>query len=94
MKSLPLVLAIATGLLGGVVSHYVWPQPVHAQSQATAPKEVRAQSFVLVNDKGEVQGVFSFDESQAGRPTIKLFDGNGREIWSAGGPQVRPLGAH
>ena len=91
MKRLTFVLSIAAGLLGGGLSHYVWTQPVHAQSQTPAPKEIRAQSFVLVNDKGEVQGVFSFDEPKVGRPSIRLFDGNGREIWSAGGAQVRPL---
>jgi len=91
MNKLSLGLSIAAGLFGGVLSHYVWTQPVHAQSQAAAPKEVRAQSFVLVNDKGEVQGVFTFDEPKGGRPSVKLLDGKGHEIWSAGGNPLRPL---
>lgn len=91
MKKLNLALAIVAGLLSGVLSHYVWTQPVQAKSRIPAPKEVRAQSFVLVNDKGEVQGVFSFDESKLGRPSVKLFDSKGREIWSAGGNLLRPL---
>jgi hypothetical protein len=86
------VLSLAAGILGGILSHYAWMQPVLAQSQA-APSEVRAQSFALVNDKGEVQAVFSSEEAKDGRSTVKLLDRNGREIWSAGGPQVRPLGS-
>lgn len=86
------LFSLAAGILGGILSHYVWTQPVLAQTQA-APGEVRAQSFALVNDKGEVQAVFSSEEAKDGRSTVKLLDRNGREIWSAGGPQVRPLGS-
>lgn len=85
MKKMNFLLSIAAGLLGGVISHYMWTQPVHAQSIAPAPKEVRAQSFVLVDDKGNVQGVFSVGPSQGGLPVITLFDGKGHEIWMAGG---------
>jgi hypothetical protein len=93
MKKLKLRLSIVAGLFGGLLSHYVWPQPVQAQIQLQipAPKEVRAQSFVLVDDKGKVQGVFTFNEPTNGRPSVELFDGNGREIWSAGGSPLRPL---
>ena len=86
------LLSLAAGILGGILSHYLWTQPVLAQTQ-TAPSEVRAQSFALVNDKGEVQAAFSADEAKGGRSTVKLLDRNGREIWSAGGPQVRALGS-
>jgi hypothetical protein len=85
MKKLNLVLSIAAGLLGGVLSHYLWTQPVQAQSVVSAPKEIRAQSFVLVDDKGDVQGVFFVDEPKAGPPSIELLDGKGKEIWAAGG---------
>ena len=44
-------LSIAAGLLGGFLSHYISPVLVHEQAQA-APKEIRAQRFVLVNDSG------------------------------------------
>jgi hypothetical protein len=91
MKKLNLALSIAAGLLGGVLSHYVWTQPVQAQSRIPAPKEIRAQSFVLVDDKGAVQGVFSIDEPRVGRPSVKLFDSDGREIWSAGGNRLHPV---
>jgi hypothetical protein len=47
-------LSLAAGLLGGVLSHYVSPESVHAQLKAAFPKEIAAQSFVLVNEKGRV----------------------------------------
>lgn len=91
MKKLNVPLSIAAGLLGGLLSHYIWTPPVHAQSAESAPKEIRAQSFVLVDSKGVAQGVFSVDES-AGMPTIKLHNREGQEIWQAGGSGVRLIG--
>ena len=91
MKKMNIGLSIAAGLLGGIFSHYVWTQPVQAQNQLPAPKEVRAQSFVVVNEKGELQGVLTFGEPKNGRTSVKLFDSNGREIFSAGGSPMRPL---
>jgi hypothetical protein len=91
MKKLNLGQSIAAGLLGGVFSHYVWTQPVQAQNQTPAPKEVRAESFVVVNDKGEVQGVLTFGEPKNGRTSVKFYDSKGREIFTAGGDQMRPL---
>ena len=80
MKKRNVALSFAAGLLGGAISHYLSPQLVHAQSQA--PKELRAESFVLVNEKGTILGTLS---DEGGRPSLKLFDDRGREIWSAGG---------
>ena len=91
MKKLNLGLTIAAGLLGGVFCHYIWTQPVQAQNQTPTPKEVRAQSFVVVNDKGEIQGVLTFGEPKGDRTSVKLYDGKGREIFAAGGDQMRPL---
>lgn len=84
-----IVLPLAAGLLGGILSHYalVTP-PVQAQSQAVPPREIRAQSFVLMNERGEIGGTFAFDDQ--GRPVIQLFQ-RGREIWRAGGNFIRPL---
>jgi|SRR5579864_8454785 hypothetical protein len=93
MKKLNLALSIAAGLFGGILSHFAWTQPAHAQTLPSAPKEVRSQSFVLVNDKGDIEGTFSFDDSKNGFPTIKLSDGSGREIWRAGGNGMHLLGA-
>jgi hypothetical protein len=71
-------VAFAAGLLGGVISHYLWPLPVHAE---TSPAEIRARKFVLVNEGGIVLGTFAEEPSG---PALKLFDTTGREIWFAG----------
>jgi len=68
----------AAGLLGGIATHYVWPQPVLADSTAI---EIRARKFVLVNEHGAVIGTFA-EESNG--PALKLFDPNRSEIWPAG----------
>ena len=84
MNKTAIALAFAAGLTGGVASHVLVPPSVHAESY---PREVRAQSFVLVNDQGKVLGTFA---EEAGRPVLKLFDGSRREIWSAGGKASVP----
>lgn len=83
MNKRTVVLSFAAGLLGGAISHYLSPQLVRAESQAL--KEFRAESFVLVSDKGSILGTLS---NEGGRPSLKLFDDRGREIWSAGGKLV------
>jgi hypothetical protein len=87
MKKLNLALAIAAGFAGGVLSHSLTAPAVHAQAPAPAAAEVRARSFLLVNEKGQVVGKFAAESG--GRPAIRLFDATGREIWSAEGPIVR-----
>ena len=87
MRKLNLALALASGLVGGIVAHYLAPLSVEAQSPAPVPTEVRARSFILVNDKGTVVGKFSAEPGS--RPAIRLFDASGREIWSAEGPVLR-----
>ena len=66
--------------LGGVLSRYLVPIPVFAQAQAPAPREIRAQSFVLVNKEGTPLGRIGFDSD--GLPVITLVDEDGRTIWS------------
>ena len=84
-----IALSLAAGLLGGLLSHYAFVVlPVQAQSPAP-PRSVTSQSFVLMNDKGEVGGTFSFNDE--GKPVIQLFE-HGRPTWSAGGKVMRPLG--
>jgi len=87
MKIRNLVLAFAAGLAGGLLSQAMATKPVLAQSQAPPPREIRAQSFVLVNESGSVLGKFTVDGST--KPAIRLFDTKGREIWSAEGPTMR-----
>jgi len=73
------MLAFAAGLAGGLLSRYVEPQLARADS---FPREVRAQSFVLINDQGKVLGTFA---QEAGGSVLKLYDAGGQEIWRAGG---------
>jgi hypothetical protein len=72
-----LILALAVGLLGAAL--------VLAQTSTPAPKEIRAQSFVLVDDKDEVVGTFKPAATKPGQPpTVVFLDRNGHEIWRAG----------
>ena len=79
-RTINVTLALAAGLLGGLVSRYLAPTPVFAQTQAPAPREVRAQSFVLVNKQGKPLGRIGFDAD--GQPFITLLDEDGRTVWS------------
>jgi hypothetical protein len=92
-RALNLGLSLAAGLLGGVLSHYIVAKPVLAQSQVVSPKEISAQTFVLVNDKGIPFGVFGFDAD--GGATIRLQDQSGKVIWSTSGRGIpHPLAAN
>jgi hypothetical protein len=79
-RTLILSVAIAAGLLGGVLSRYIAPVPAFAQG--TTPKEIRSLSFVLVDGKDNIVGTFK--PSADRRPTVVLLDRDGREIWRAG----------
>jgi hypothetical protein len=93
-RNLNITLAFAAGLLGGVTSRWFVPTPVLAQAP-TAPKEVKAQRFTLVGEDGAVLGTFGAEPRPNGKikgtGSIRLFDESGKEIWSAGGPQIRTL---
>lgn len=80
-RGLILSLALAAGLVGGVLSRYITPTPVLAQS--AAPKEIAAQSFVLMDDKNNIVGVFKPSDPRSDR-TVVLLDRSGREVWRAG----------
>lgn len=91
-----LTLALAAGFLGGTLSS-LSVISVHAQTPNAVPKEIRAQSFVLVNDQGVALGTFTsftpqgppgLNPPSTGR--IRLFDTSGHEVWSAGGNTMRP----
>lgn len=62
-KSLIVIMALAAGLAGGMLSRYVAPPATHAQAPQPAPwsAEVRAQSFVLVDSANRTIGTFTFD---------------------------------
>ncbi len=86
-RNLNLILCLAAGLIGGVLSRWVVPAPVLAQAPASALKDIRAQRFTLVTEDGRILGTFGPDQplNNNAMPVIKLFDPSGREIWSAGG---------
>ena len=94
-------LALAAGILGGMLTRYIAPPTAYAQNQAppTAPVEIRAQSFILVDQSDRTVGTFSAVPGPLGPlgrpilPRIVLRDFNGREIWSAGGSGLQPLTA-
>ena len=87
MKALYLTLALAAGLAGGILSRYLWPQPVQAQTPPSAPREIRAQRFVLEDAGGKTLGTFAIEMGRPGAlarfasGSIRLFDGQGREVW-------------
>jgi hypothetical protein len=89
--NLSLALALAAGLLGGLLTRYISPPTVSAQNQSQPAKEIRAQSFTLVDQSNQIAGTFT-TEPVTGRPIghptqtrIVLRDPYGRELWSAGG---------
>ena len=88
-RKLNVGLSLAAGLLGGMLSHYVSLEPVRAQLQPAPAKELKAQSFVLVDEQGATAGVFGFDKDGA---SIQLMDKTGKVIWTANGrANLRPL---
>jgi hypothetical protein len=89
------LLALIAGLLGGLLTRYLSPPPAFAQNQARVAKEIRAQSFTLVDQTDQTAGTFSIVPGVPGSPInrtrIVLRDSTGREIWSAGGTGLQPL---
>jgi hypothetical protein len=81
-RTMNIAVTLAAGLLGGLLSRYLAPTPAFAQTQAPAPvpREVRAQSFILVNKEGKPLGRIGFDSN--GQPFITLVDEEGRTLWS------------
>jgi hypothetical protein len=97
MNKSTIAVALAAGFIGGAISRYAAPTPVHAQqaAQSSTPVELRAQRFVLVNPDGGVMGTFTVEQPKRTDipmpPSIRLLDWSGKEIWRAGGSPVRNL---
>ena len=101
-RSMTIAIAFIGALVGGLVTRYIAPPAVLAQSPG---KEIRAERFTLVDAKGRTAGTFVVEQERSvsraeksapgtdaqGPRRILLVDPNGREIWSAGGSAVRPL---
>ena len=86
-RKLNFTLALAAGVLGGALSHFITPVPAFAQAQPAAFKELRAQSFVLVDDRNNVIGTFTASTpvpKPGQNQTVILLDRNDKEIWRAG----------
>jgi len=95
-QKLNLTVALAAGLVGSAIMHYVAPPLAFAQDQAPVAKEIRAQSFTLVDQSNNVIGIFTSEPllgAQAriapGLPVpvkapshVVLRDQSGRVIWT------------
>ena len=78
-----LSLSLAVGMLGGFLSNYISPKLIHAQEKTVPTKEIKAQSFVLVNEDGSPAGLFGFDKD--GKANVVLLDTAGKVVWKATG---------
>lgn len=86
-----IALSISAGLLGGLLSHWLWPAPAYAQVPVHPPEVIQAQSFALVDADEGVMGTFSVEKSPRGNPHITLRS-FGHEIWRApADPHLLPL---
>jgi hypothetical protein len=74
-----LILAIAAGFFGGIVSQHIALTPVFAQAQTPATHEIRAERFVVVDENGLPRGAFGID-SKSGWPEIEAKGEKGRLI--------------
>lgn len=108
-RTFSVALALTAGLLGGLLTRYIAPSAAFAQVQAPPSlvpavpnnrpiaKEIRAQSFTLVDEADHTVGTFTVEppspfrrDSKVGA-RIVLRDSTGREIWRAGGSAILPL---
>jgi hypothetical protein len=104
-NKLSVAVALFAGIAGGMLTRFIAPAPVFAQAPvqilpgpapapATRPvvKEIRAESFALVDQHDNVVGTFAAEPKGVRLPArIVLRDSYGREIWTAGGSTIRPL---
>jgi hypothetical protein len=93
-KKLNIAFALLAGLASGLLSRYIAPPLVFAQDQASISKDIRAQSFTLVDSSDHTVGTFTAEpiSGPTYRPPAKnqpqmrivLRDSTGCEIWHAG----------
>jgi hypothetical protein len=90
-RKLNLFLALAAGLFGGLLSRYLTPASVLAQTNP--PREIVAQSFVLADGRGHEVGRFTFQPpSGPGQASVVvLLDPEGHEVWRSRA-SIHPLG--
>jgi hypothetical protein len=108
-NKLTVSFALLAGLAGGMLTRFIAPAPVFAQAPVqilpgpvpmqTAPtpgpvtREIRAESFAIVDQYGHVVGTFTAEPMGGVRDPMRIVlrDAHGREIWGAGGSSIRPL---
>lgn len=66
-KKLSVAIALVAGLLGGLLTRYIAPPTTFAQKPAPVTKEIRAESFTLVDPMNRTIGTFT-SESAAPPP--------------------------
>jgi hypothetical protein len=76
-KALTIALGLGAGLFGGMLTRYIAPPAAHAQDPAATAKEIRAQSFTLVDQYDHMAGTFAYEPLAAPRvmPGNPLFPG-------------------
>jgi hypothetical protein len=86
---LTIAIALVAGLLGGLLTRYIAPPVAFAQDQTSNSKDIRSQSFTLVDSSDRAIGTFSTEPGlyvgAKRQMRIVLRDFSGCEIWSAGG---------
>jgi hypothetical protein len=69
-KMLTVAAALAAGPLGGPLTRYIAPPATFAQNQAPITKEIRAQSFALVDSSDHTLGVFRAEPGVQGHQPV------------------------
>lgn len=88
-----IALALGAGIIGGMLTRHVAPPSVSAQDKALVTREMRAQSFVLVDPADRVVGTFTTEpvrvlsmrrppEPGTAPRTVVLRDPTGHLLWS------------
>jgi hypothetical protein len=82
------VLCLVAGIIGGAVAHFAWIPPVHAQVFDIVPQQVRAQQFVLVDEKDRTFATLAVTEIN-GKEVFEIIGKDGQVIAKLGqGPSV------
>jgi hypothetical protein len=74
-----IAVAVIAGFVGGIVSQRIAPIAVHAQAPTPVQKEIRAESFVIVDENRIPRGAFGIDGK--GEPHLEATDAKGHLYW-------------
>jgi hypothetical protein len=72
-----IALALAAGFIGGIASQHI--APVYAQTPTLTPKEIRSETFVIVDENGTPRGAFGIDGK--GEPIMEVTDKKDHPYW-------------